>query len=85
MTYALKERKTSIAKLILTVPTLEIDIEYLKRQGVYDAAVDVCKQHFDEKLGGGSNELVKLLNSINRPECPVNRNKLLILFDWGLN
>ena len=69
------EKKREIAKLILAVPNLEIDIDHLKRRGVYEAAVDVCKQYFDEKLGGASNELVKLLNSIKRPECPVKQKK----------
>jgi len=71
LAYALIGRKTEIAKLILTVPNLEIDLDHLKRRGVYEAAVDVCQQYFDEKLGCASNELVKLLNSRNRPECPV--------------
>ena len=69
LTYTLKERKTDVAKLILSIPNLDIDIDHLKRQGVHEAAVDLCKQ------GGASYQLAKLLNSNNRPECPVLKQK----------
>ena len=71
LTLALKSGKTDCIKILFTVPTLEIDIDHLKRLGVYEAAIDACQQHFIEKMGGANKELVKLLNSVNKPECPV--------------
>ena len=42
---ALKEKKTEIVQLLLSVPSLELNIEELKKANLYMAAVEECRKY----------------------------------------